>query len=83
LILHMNERLTTVLADVFGLRAEQIIPGLTKNDVGSWDSLKQMDLVVSLEREFSLALEIPDIIKMNSIANIIDVLKNKGVDLGV
>ncbi len=78
----MNKRLISVLAEVFGLRADQIVPELAKDDVGSWDSLKQMDLVMSLEREFSIALGIPDIIRLNSVANIIDVLTDKGVDLG-
>ncbi|MGO9313665.1 MAG: acyl carrier protein [Syntrophobacteraceae bacterium] len=78
----MNKHLVSVLADVFGLRADQIVPELSKKDVGSWDSLKQMDLVMSLEREFSIALEIADIIRMNSVANIADVLTSKGVDLG-
>lgn len=78
----MNQRLVSVLADVFGLRADQVVPELTKDTVGSWDSLKQMDLVMSLEREYSITLEFPDIIKMNSVANIIDVLTSKGVYLG-
>jgi len=78
----MNKRLISVLTDVFGLRADQIVPELTKDTVGSWDSLKQMDLVLSLEQEFGIALEIPDIIRMNSVATIIDVLTSKGVDLG-
>lgn len=78
----MNKRLISVLTDVFGLRTDQIVPELTKDDVGNWDSLKQMDLVMSLEREFVITLEIPDIIRMNSVANIIDVLTSKGIDLG-
>lgn len=78
----MNERLISVLTEVFGLRADQIVPELTKDDVGSWDSLKQMDLVMSLERQFVIALEIPDIIRMDSVSNIIEVLISKGVDLG-
>lgn len=78
----MNKRLISVLTEVFGLRADQIVPELTKDDVGSWDSLKQMDLVMSLEREFSITLEIPNIVRLNSVANIIDVLTGKGVDLG-
>ncbi|WP_454781356.1 acyl carrier protein [Legionella sp. WA2022007384] len=78
----MNKRLVSVLANVFGLRADEIKVELTKANLGSWDSLKQMDLVVSLEREFNIALEIPDIIKMDSVGQIIDVLANKGVDLG-
>ncbi|MBB3315498.1 acyl carrier protein [Rhizobium sp. BK181] len=77
----MNDRLVTLLADVFGLRREEIVPHLTKDDVGSWDSLKQMDLVVSLEREFNVELEIADIITMTSVEKINRVLKAKGVTI--
>jgi len=76
----MNERLITVLADVFGLREIDINLDLTKEDVDSWDSLKQMDLVLSLEREYEIALEIPDILKMMSVSGIVEVLKEKGVN---
>ena len=78
----MNDRLAKVLAEVFGLREDQITPELTKDDVASWDSLKQMDLVMSVEREYGLSLEIPDIIQMHSVANIITVLQAKGVEFG-
>ncbi len=77
----MNQRLASVLSDVFGLKSDQITVDLTKEHVSSWDSLKQMDLVVSLEKEFNIALEISDIIQMHSIQNIIDVLLSKGVNL--
>jgi acyl carrier protein len=78
----MDKRLAEILSDVFGLRVGDIKPELQKCDVGTWDSLKQMDLVMSLEREFGIALEIPEIIRMTSVAEIIKVLKNKGVSLG-
>lgn len=80
--MYMNQRLALVLAEIFGIRADQITMELTKDQVGSWDSLKQMDLVMTLEREFGIALEIPDIVRMDSVKNIIDVLADKGVDLG-
>ncbi|MDG5467834.1 acyl carrier protein [Deltaproteobacteria bacterium IMCC39524] len=78
----MNERLVAVLSSVFGLRQEQIVPELTKDMVSKWDSLTQMDLVVSIEQEFSITLEIEDILKMSSVAGIFEVLQGKGVDLG-
>jgi acyl carrier protein len=78
----MNDTLVSLLAEVFGLRQDQIIPDLTQDDVGNWDSLKQMDLVTSIENKFDITLEITDIIRMNSVANIMDVLRDKGVDLG-
>ena len=78
----MDRRLAELLSDVFGLRASEIKPELQKCDVGTWDSLKQMDLVISLEREFEIALGIPEIIRMTSVAEIIKVLKENGVSLG-
>lgn len=77
----MDKRLAGILADVFRLRESEILPGLKKADVGSWDSLKQMDLVISLENEYSITLALPDIIQMNSVAEIIAVLKGKGVEI--
>ena len=78
----MNQRLASLLAEVFSLRQDQIIPTLTKDDVAVWDSLKQMDLVVSLEREFGIVLEIADIVRMNSVSSIVETLVLKGVDVG-
>ena len=77
----MNNQLVSVLADVFGLRKDQIVVDLTKENLGNWDSLKQMDLVISLEREFNVSLEISDIVTMTSVGNIIKVLNDKGVAL--
>lgn len=78
----MNKKLAQLLAEVFGLRTTDIHPNLQNTEVGTWDSLKQMDLVMSLEREYGIALEIPDILRMTSVAEIMAVLNDKGVDLG-
>ncbi|MEQ8779202.1 MAG: acyl carrier protein [Roseibium album] len=75
----MNTRLAELLAEVFGLRPAEIHTELQKSEVGSWDSLKQMDLVMSLERTYDIVLEIPDILRMTSVADILAVLKDKGV----
>lgn len=77
----MNQHLSAILAEVFGLRESEIHPDLKKTDVGAWDSLKQMDLVMSLEREYGIAMEIPDILRMISVNAIIEVLTEKGVHL--
>lgn len=78
----MNNKLAELLAEVFGLRVSEIQPDLNRCEVGTWDSLKQMDLVMSLEREYGIALDIPDILRMTSVAEIMAVLKEKGVDVG-
>lgn len=78
----MNEPLVGILSSVFGLRKDQVTPELTREMVSKWDSLTQMDLVVSIEQEFSVTLEIPDILKMVSVAAILEVLRDKGLDVG-
>ena len=78
----MNIKLAELLAEVFGLRITEVLPELQQCDVGTWDSLKQMDLVMSLEREYGITLDISDIVRMTSVTDIIAVLKERGVELG-
>lgn len=75
----MAKPLPDVLAQVFGLPASAITPDLTKEAVGNWDSLKQMDLVLSLEREYAITLDLPDIVRMTSVEAITEVLNQKGI----
>lgn len=79
----VDEKLINLLSNVFNISTNSVVPELTKDDVGSWDSLKQMDLVTSIEREFDLTLDIPDIIRMTSVKEIAGVLQDKGVDVGL
>lgn len=78
----MNKRFATILAEVFDLQVSDIHSELEKSEVGTWDSLKQMDLVMTLEKEYTVTLDIPDILKMVSVASIAQVLQDKGVSLG-
>lgn len=77
----MDVKLSTILSSVFGVQASEISASLTKADLQSWDSLKQMDLVTTLEREYSITLELMDIVSMTSVEAIIGVLRDKGVEL--
>ena len=75
----MNDKLAKILSEVFNIKADQLSENLTRDQITSWDSLRQMDLVNSLEEGFELVFEMEDIFKMNSIQSIIEVLKLKGV----
>lgn len=77
----MNKKATHILSNVFGIKEADIHADLTKADVGSWDSLKQMDLVTSLEKEYNITLGIPDIVRMTSVRAILEVLKEQGIDI--
>lgn len=77
----MDNKLASILANVFGINATEVTMSLTKADVQNWDSLKQMDLVTTLEREYSITLELMDIVTMISVKSIAEVLASKGIKL--
>lgn len=72
------EKLVNLLAKVFGLQREMINDSLSRDSVSKWDSLTQMDLVATIEREFDVVLDITDIVKMKTIGDIVNVLESKG-----
>ena len=72
-------RLRGLLAGVFRVAENAVVPELCREEVGTWDSLKQMDLVHSLETEYGVVLEIGDIVGMVSVGEIARILREKGV----
>jgi acyl carrier protein len=78
----MDEKLIKILANVFGLNEREISIELSKDNLYAWDSLRQMDLIISLEKSYDIKLEIHEIIKMTSVESIIKVLLEKEVLVG-
>ena len=75
----MEQTVEKIMADVLRKSEADITDDLTMIDIEGWDSLKHMDLVLSLEHAFSIELTIDEIIIMNSVIAIKNVLENKGV----
>lgn len=46
-------------------------------DFDEWDSLSHMTLVSELEKEFGVSMEIDEISEMDSVRNVVEVLKKK------
>ena len=58
---------------------EKISDDLAMKDSEAWDSLKHMDLVVSLEQTFKIELTFDNIVEMQSVREIKRVLSDRGV----
>jgi acyl carrier protein len=78
----MDAKLTKILANVFGLSISEIEINLSKDNLYAWDSLRQIDLVLSLEQNYGINFEIQDIMRMTSVENILKVLAEKEVLIG-
>ena len=75
----MDQKLQDILKKIFSLSEGEWSPNLTRSDISSWDSLKHMDLVVTLEKEYNTRLDVREIMSMKSFPDITALLQSKGV----
>ena len=79
------ERLRKIVVEQLGVEAEEVVPSASFIDDLGADSLDLVELIMSLEEEFSnpsRKIEIPDedAEKILTIQDVIDYLKNLGVE---
>ena len=74
----MDEKVTGLLAEVLRMPASQITDDLEMKDVYNWDSLKHMELIVSLEQSFGVELSFEEIVAMRGVGEIKRVLRERG-----
>ena len=72
-------KLYTVIADVMRLSKEEVSDSFSMRNSDAWDSLKHMELIVSIENTFNVTLSADDIVEMIDVRCIKKVLKSKGV----
>jgi len=75
----MEQQLETLMSGLFNLKAEDISDALTMKNVEGWDSLKHMELIVSLEHTFGLELTVDEIVSMQTLKDIKRILIAKAV----
>ena len=76
---HENDQLTgqvqALLAEVFEVPTEQVIPALEFGDLPQWDSLGHMDLMMRLEERFGVEISTESIAELVSVPAICDYLQ--------
>ena len=72
---HIEERVRAILAEVFGLEAEQIGSETSAETVEAWDSLQHLTVVLSLEEEFDIQLDDEETVAAVSFPVITDLVR--------
>lgn len=49
----------------------------SSDDIEDWDSLAQINIIVSIEKIFGIKYSIDDIVKLNSVGIIVDTIASK------
>ena len=71
------DRLTPIFRSI--LRRDDLIltPQLAASDVDTWDSLAQINLIVSLEDEFGIEFTTQEHMAMKSVGDLVDILRGR------
>lgn len=59
--MNIDERIKDVMSGVFGVDAETLNEESSQDNVEGWDSIKHLDLIVSLEEEFGVSIPIEEV----------------------
>jgi acyl carrier protein len=62
--MNTDEKIKGVMAAVFEVQAEDIDDNASPDTIAKWDSLRHMNLIVSLEEEFEVTFDDDDIANM-------------------
>lgn len=58
---NIEERIKDVMASVFGIDAASINEDSSQDNIEQWDSIKTLDLIVSLEEEFDVSIPLEEV----------------------
>ncbi len=57
----IDSRIKEVMSAVFGVEADTINEESSQDNIESWDSIKTLDLIVSLEEEFGVTIPLEEV----------------------
>ena len=64
-----------IVADVLGLELEQVGPLATAEEIEQWDSLRHLDVIMTLEQRFGLRLGPEQMAELGSIPAVVAVVE--------
>ncbi len=73
----MENRIKKVMSEILNIDVSSINDNTSPENVESWDSLKQMNIIVALEEEFDIEFSDEEIGEMLNYRLILEVLKEK------
>lgn len=70
------EKINEIIVTVFKIDPKEVEKNLGMDDVGNWDSITHMDLIVSIEEQMNIELSGDDIADMTTFDTIRQIVAN-------
>ena len=77
------EKLNQIFMSVFGVGTTALTNDFRRENIGTWDSVRQLSLTNGMEDTFDIMLDPEDIIACTSYENAKNILSKYGVDLTI
>lgn len=76
-----KEKYNNIFVEVFGVKSEELNDNFNKDNVASWDSVHQLNLVNLAEDSFDIMLDPEQIMDFTSYPKGIEILRSQGVEI--
>jgi acyl carrier protein len=73
----LKDKILNVVSSTFKTDINDLAISDTQDDIESWDSIGQLQLVMNLESEFNIKFRTNEIEKLQSISDCISIVNNK------
>jgi acyl carrier protein len=73
----LSNRLPKVFQDVFGLANLELSASTTADDIPDWDSLTHVQLIIALEKEFSIRFALGELQEVRNVGALAEVISKK------
>ena len=73
----MEDKLKEILSVILGIDHEQVDESTSSTSVEDWDSLKQMNIIVSVEEEFDIQIDEEESILSDSYQSLLSLISKK------
>jgi len=71
------KEIIVILSDLFNIRPEELGPDSSPDNVESWDSLQNLNLVLDIEQRFNITLMPSDVEAFANVQSITNIIKKK------
>ena len=71
----VKEKLQDVFRHVFDMKNLEISDSMTANDIEEWDSLMHINLMIGIEKEFSIKLTVGELTQLRNVGDAIKLIE--------
>ncbi len=71
------KELKTLLSDIFDISEKEIDNNIYLNEIKGWDSVKHMELILTIEENYNISLTGDEIASLKSFSDIVKMINSK------